>query len=144
MVAERLTHDPDPTHLLMDWGFGKPQSLYCKTIYIDTQIYDVQMWCEILGFIFATLVISLLFGRGKTKKVEVAMVLESFVLYQLLALSVMDAFPLLRERIIDSSWILGISAMFYIILPIAFVLRYLMALLLRRCSTSSGLKKSLT
>jgi hypothetical protein len=82
------------------------------------------MWCEILAFVFATLVICLMFGRSQTKKVEVAMVLEAFVLYQILAILIMNAFPLLRERIIDSSFILGISAMFYIILPSAFALRY--------------------
>jgi hypothetical protein len=137
MAAQRLTLDPDPTHLLLDWGFGKPQSLYCKTFYIDTQIYDVQMWCEILGFVFATIVTCLLFGRSQTKKVEVAMVFEAFALYQLLVFLSVELFPLLRERLIDSSWVFGIFLMFYIILPMAFLLRYLMARAQRHYSTSS-------
>jgi len=124
MVAERLTHDSNPSHLLLSWGSGKPQPLYGTTTYLGPDISNVQAWCQGIGFVLATLVISFLFRKSRTRSVEIAMVLEAYMLYQLLVLVIPIVFPALRERLIDTTFTLEITLMFYIVLPVAFAIRY--------------------
>ena len=125
MSAERLSHDSDPTHLLLNWGFGRPQPLYGTTVYLGPEIADAQIWCQVIGFVLATLVISLLSRRSKTLIVEIAMVVEAYILYQVLVIASPYVFPSLGERLIDPSFSLGVFIMYYIILPLAFAIRFL-------------------
>ena len=124
MAVERLSHDPDPSHLLLSWGAGKPQPLYGTTTYLGPDISNVQAWCQGLGFMLATLVICFAFGKSRTRKIEFAMVLEAYVLYQLLVLIVPIVVPALRERLIDTTFTLEITMMSCIVLPMAFAIRY--------------------
>jgi hypothetical protein len=52
------------------------------------------------------------------------MVLEAYILYQLLVLIVPIVVPALRERLIDTTFTLEITMMSCIVLPMAFAIRY--------------------